>query len=122
MTCFNIHPAPLRHLFGDSAATSTVQTITINVDVARRLSATTIEMSWSVVGSPGIITSYSVKYRAVEWIAGRNLNIMSTIVNTTNTSIIITDLDPRHECAVSVAATTTAGLGNYSQEIIVGCE
>ena len=112
----------LRHLFGDSAATSTVQTITINVDVARRLSATTIEMSWSVVGSPEIITSYSVKYRAVEWIAGRNLDITSTIVNTTNTNIIITDLDPRHEYAVSVAATTTAGVGNYSQEIIVGCK
>ena len=110
------------HLFGDSAATSTVQTITINVDVARRLSATTIEMRWSVVGSPEIITSYSVQYRTVEWIAGRNLDITSTIVSTTNTNIIITDLDPRHEYAVSVAAATTAGVGNYSHEIIVGCK
>ena len=96
--------------------------ITLNVDVARRLSATSIQMSWSVVGSPGIVTSYLVKYREVEWIPGRNLDITSTVVNTTNTNIIITDLDPRHEYAVSVAAKTTVGIGNYSHEIIVGCK
>ena len=66
--------------------------------------------------------TYSVKYRAVERVARRNLDDTSTIVETSNTSIILSDLDPKHGYAVSVAAKTTAGVGNYSAEIITGCK
>ena len=66
--------------------------------------------------------TYSVKYRAVERIARRNLDDTSTNVETSNTNIILNDLDPRHGYAVSVAAKTTAGVGNYSAEIIIGCK
>ena len=78
-------------------------------------------MSWSAVEILGGVT-YSVKYRAVERIARRNLDDTSTIVETSNTNIILNDLDPRHGYAVSVAAKTTAGVGNYSAEIIIGCK
>ena len=92
-----------------------------SVDIARRLSATSIEMSWDPI-SDVVVTSYSVKYRAVERVAHSNLDDMSTIVETTSTSIIITHLDPRYEYAVSVATKTAAGVGNYSENVTVGCK
>lgn len=78
-------------------------------------------MSWSPVEILGGVT-YSVKYRALERVARRNLDDTSTIVETSNTNIILNDLDPRHGYAVSVAAKTTAGIGNYSAEITIGCK
>ena len=101
--------------------TFTVPKVVPNVGVARRLSATSIEMSWSAVEVLGGVT-YSVKYRAVERVSRRNLDDMSTIVETSNTTIILNDLDPRQGYAMSVAAKTTAGVGNYSAEIIIGCK
>jgi len=101
--------------------TFTVPKVVLNVGAARRLSATSIKMSWSAVEVLGGVT-YSVKYRAVERVARRNLDDMSTIVETSNTTIILNDLDPRHGYAISVAVKTTAGVGNYSAEIIIGCK
>ena len=40
----------------------------------------------------------------------------------TYTNIIIMDLDSRLGYAVSVAAKTSVGVGNYSEEITVGCK
>ena len=68
------------------------------------------------------MTSYFVKYRVLERVTRRSLDDTSTIVETTNTSIILSDLDPRYGYAVSVAAKTIAGVGNYSEEIIIGCK
>ena len=101
--------------------TFTVPKVVPNVGVARRLSATSIEMSWSAVEVLGGVT-YSVKYRAVERVARRNLDDTSTIVETSNTNIILNDLDPRQGYAISVAAKTTAGVGNYSAETVIGCK
>ena len=106
-------------------STFTAPRVAPNVGVNRRLSATSIEISWdplSTVESLGVVTSYSVKYRPVERVARRNLDDISTIVETSNTNIILNDLDPRYPYAVSVAAKTSAGIGNYSEEIIIGCE
>ena len=89
------------------------------IGMVRRLSATSIEMSWDPSSDA---TSYSVRYRVVERVVRRNLDGMSTIVETTDTNIIVTDLDPRLGYAVSVAAETPAGVGNYSEEITVGCK
>ena len=90
-----------------------------NIGVARRISATSIEMNWDPLSEAA---SYSVRYRLVERVARRNLDDTYTTVETTNTNIIITDLDPRLGYAVSVAARTSVGVGNYSEEITVGCK
>ena len=89
-----------------------------NIGVARWLSATSIEMSCDPLSEAA---SHSVRYRVVERVAHRNLDDMYTIVETTNINIIITDLDPRLGYAVSVAAKTSVGVGNYSEEITVDC-
>ena len=93
--------------------------------MARRLSATSIEMSWdpiSVEESRGIVIAFSVRYRKVERVSRRNVDDISTVVETTNTSIIITDLEPDLRYTVSVAAKTSVGIGNYSEEITFGCK
>jgi len=90
-----------------------------NIGVARRISATSIEMNWDPLSEAA---SYSVRYRVVERVARRNLDDTYATVETTNTNIIIMDLDPRLGYAVSVAARTSVGVGNYSEEITVGCK
>ena len=90
-----------------------------DIGVARRISATSIEMNWDPLSEAA---SYSVRYRVVERVARRNLDDTYTTVETTNTSIIITDLDPRLGYAVSVATRASVGVGNYSEEITVGCK
>ena len=115
-------------MFDDSTVIISIFTaprVAPNVGVSRRLSATSIQISWdplSTVESLGVVTSYSVKYRVLERVTRRNLDDKSTIVETTNASIILSDLDPRYRYAVSVAAKTIAGIGNYSEEIIIGCK
>jgi len=82
-------------------------------------------MSWdplSVMESQGVVTAYSVRYRKVERVTRRNVDDISTIVETSNTNIIITDLEPNLRYAVSVAARTSVGVGNYSEEITLGCK
>ena len=81
-----------------------------NIGVARWLSATSIEMSWDPLSEAA---SYSVRYRVVERVARRNLENMYAMKPPT-TNNIITDLDPRLGYAVSVAAKTSVGVGNYS--------
>jgi hypothetical protein len=75
----------------------------------------------------GVVTAYLVRYRITEGEeaesgdrrARRNANNLSTVIETTDTSLVISDLDPRIVYAVSVAARTDAGVGNYSGETIV---
>lgn len=76
-----------------------------------------------------MVTAYLVRYRIIEdevessgRRARRNANNLTTVIETTDTNIVISDLDPRIVYAVSVAARTAAGVGNYSQETIVGCK
>ena len=97
-----------------------------------RISATDIEVSWEPLTpeqSMGVVTAYLVRYRITEDEAvssgrgreRRNANNLTTVIETADTSIVISDLDPRIVYAVSVAARTDAGVGNYSHETIVPC-
>ena len=97
-----------------------------------RISATEIEVSWEPLTpeqSMGVVTAYLVRYRITEDEAvssggrreRRNANNLTTVIETADTSIVISDLDPRIVYAVSVAARTDAGVGNYSHETIVPC-
>lgn len=76
-----------------------------------------------------MVTAYLVRYRITEDAevessdrrVRRNANNLSMVIETTDTNIMISDLDPRIVYAVSVAARTDAGVGNYSHETIVPC-
>ena len=65
---------------------------------------------------------YHVKYRPLGGVIRQSLDDMSVVINTTDVEVTITDLDPRVTYAVAVAASTSAGVGNYSEEVVVGCK
>ena len=50
----------------------------------------------------------------------RNLDDTSTVINTTKLDVVIEGLDPRLAYAVAFAASTVAGIGNYSKETVIG--
>ena len=99
----------------------------------RRISATDIEVNWDPLTpeeSMGVVTAYLVRYRItddeVDQSSGRrarrNVDNLTAVIETIDTNIVISDLDPRIVYAVSVTARTNVGVGNYSQERIVGCK
>ena len=97
----------------------------------RRISATDIEIDWDPLTpeeSMGVVTAYLVRYRITEEEVDsgsrrrRNADNLTTVIETTDTYIVISDLDPRIVYAVSIAARTNVGVGNYTQERIVGCK
>lgn len=110
----------------------TAPTAPPTIGSVRRISATDIEVDWEALSpeeSVGVVTSYLVRYRITDdglsssgTRARRNADNLTTVIETTETTIVISDLDPRIVYAVSVAARTSAGVSNYSQERIVGCK
>lgn len=66
--------------------------------------------------------TYLVKYRPLQTVQKRNTDDLSVIVETNQTGYLISGLDPRFGYGVSVAASNGAGVGNYSQEVLVGRE
>ena len=68
------------------------------------------------------VSMYHVKYRPLDGVTNQNWGGVSTVINTTGLEVTITDLDPRLTYAVAVAASTSAGMGNYSKEIVIGCK
>lgn len=92
-----------------------------------RESATSIRVTFAPLlpeESRGIVTSYHVKYRPLDSsrTARRNLDDVSTVINTTESEVVITDLDPRLQYAIALAASTAAGMGNYSEVMIAECK
>ena len=90
-----------------------------------RISATSIRLSWQPLTpeeSRGTISMYHVKYRPLARVTRRSLDDMSVVINTTDVAVTITDLDPRVAYAVAIAASTSAGMGNYSNETVIGCK
>ena len=95
------------------------------VGVTERLSATSIKVTWdplTVEESGGNVTLYHVRCRPVDRTVRPGTDDLSVVVNTTNSEAVIEDLDPRVVYAVSLAASTSAGIGNYSNEITVECK
>ena len=86
-----------------------------------RVSATEIQFGWSSVKA-GEVDTYLIKYRALQNRQRRNVDEFSVIVETNQTSYILSDLDPRFSYAISMAARNRGGVGVYSDEIIVGCK
>ena len=86
-----------------------------------RVNAKQIQVQWAAVMRSDYrqpITHYTVKYYPL------NMEVQSpyNITNTSNTEIIISGLDPVRKYAVSIAANSEAGRGNFSKEIIAECK
>ena len=90
-----------------------------------RVSATEILVNWNEP-SRGLeendFIMYHLRYRPLVRVQRRNTDDSPTVIQTNKTSHLITGLDPRFPYAVSVAASNSAGLGNFSTEVIVGCK
>ena len=88
-----------------------------------RRSAQEIEISWSaVVDDDYRITGYVVKYRPITTLQKRNAEDQAVLIETNETSLVISDLDPRITYGVSVAARNRAGLGNFTEEALTECK
>lgn len=71
------------------------------------------------------VLTYLVKYRPIRIslsIQKRDVDDLSTIVETNQTNVVISGLDQRFAYAVSVAASNGGGPGNHSEEVEIGCE
>jgi len=93
------------------------------VEKIDRTSATEITVSWKPILAAKLleVESYFIKYRPVLH-NDANPDNLTTIVETDETTYLISGLDPGYSYLVSVAASNNAGIGNYSQEIFVRCE
>ncbi len=86
----------------------------MNITVIEVL-ATSISLSWyppPVDDRNGIISQYSVRYTSVYYSTER-------LMNTTDTSVVLMDLEEFEEYEVSIAAATVEGVGPYSMAILV---
>ena len=94
-----------------------------------RISATAIRISWEPLSrkqSQGIVNEYLIKYRPTDLNGRGKRNVddlaVVVIVPGTNTEYTLEGLDQRRQYAIAVAASTSAGHGNYSEEHFIGCE
>ena len=83
---------------------------------AMAISPTELEVSWSGVAAidrNGIITVYEVHYQPL-----RDFEADLTRVNTTNTSIVLTNLHESVQYNITVRAFTRVGPGPFSDHVI----
>ena len=94
----------------------------------RRTAATTATLNWSrlsLVESRGFLTTYKVTYkntrrRSCPQVDPETSTTLS--VDQDETQLIISDLDPRLEYCVGIAASTVAGTSDYSSTLKVPCK
>ena len=95
----------------------------------RRTTATTATLTWSqlsLVQSRGFLTAYKVTYKNTQ--RRRSCPQVDPEMGTTlsvgqdETQLVISDLDPRLEYCVRIAATTVAGTSDYSVAVKVPCK
>ena len=82
-------------------------------------------MSWDPLSeedSLGFRITYLVRYRVHEFRVTRSTEDTSTIVEVTESSMTISDLEPQLAYAVAVAAKNEMGAGEFSKEITVDSE
>ena len=95
---------------------------------ADRISATDIQVIWTQLTfeeSRGFLTSYSVAYSPSETTTCPEVDLETNTILTTSSEysqLVISDLDPRLEYCVGIAASTVAGTGNYSATLKVQCK
>ena len=82
-------------------------------------SSTTIEVTWDIVPlihQNGIITFYEVLYQPLETFDGA---IMTQMMNVTEMSANLIDLEEFVNYTISVRAYTSIGAGPYSDEVTI---
>lgn len=97
-----------------------VPTVAPKLGSITRISAKEIQVSWSPLagGDEVAITGYVIKHRPVANIQRRNTEDLAVLIETNETSHVISQLDPRVSYGVSVAAKNAAGRGVFSEEFI----
>ena len=94
----------------------------------RRTTATTATLTWSqlsLVQSRGFLTAYKVTYkntqrRSCPQVDPETSTTLSAHQN--ETQLVISDLDPRLEYCVGIAATTVVGTSEYSSTVKIPCK
>ena len=85
-----------------------------------RISATDIKVTWTTLTleeSRGFLTIYSVAYSPSERAKCPEVNPETNTILTTsseNSQLVISDLNPRLQYCIGIAATTVAGTGDFS--------
>ena len=94
----------------------------------RRTTATTATLNWSrlsLVQSRGFLTAYKVTYKNTQRRSCPQVDPETSTtlsVDQDETQLIISDLDPRLEYCVGIAASTVAGTSDYSDTLKVSCK
>ena len=70
----------------------------------------------------GIITSYSLDYKGVGSLSTCMENGASNYTYAQRPTFLITDLDPTLKYCLAAAASTSVGVGNYSELVTVECK
>ena len=89
--------------------------------LAERISASQIRISWESNSFDIGVIRYTVKYYPLS----QDTHMQESLEQfhtTTDTEVVIRDLDPGHIYSVSVAAKNAAGRGDYSNEVTVECK
>lgn len=90
-----------------------------------RVSATEIRVEWNEISPSAsdveiVVNVYVVRYRPHQPIQRRSIDSSTTFVEVNETNYVISGLDPSFPYAVSVAGKNAAGVGNFSEEVIIG--
>ena len=91
---------------------SAVRTTATSIDVI-------LEPLTTVEETRGIITSYSLNYNGVHSLSICMENGASNYTYAQSPQLLITDLDPTLKYCLAAAASTSAGVGNYSELMAV---
>ena len=93
-----------------------------------RISATNIKVTWTTLTleeSRGFLTVYSVAYHPSERAKCPEVNPETNTIVTTSweySQLVISDLDPRLQYCIGIAASTVAGTGDFSNTEKVLCK
>ncbi len=83
-----------------------------------RESATEVQLQWtrlSLAASRGYITEYNIKYaQSINNTCGN-----ATHIQTRQEQLMLTELNPKYEYCVSIAAATEIGIGIFSEWTLV---
>ena len=94
----------------------------------RRTTATTATLTWSrlsLLESRGFLTTYKVTYKSTQRRSCPQVDPETSTtlsVDQNETQLVISDLDPRLEYCVGIAASTVAGTSDYSATMKVPCK
>ena len=88
---------------------------------AERISASQIRISWEPNSHDSPLTNCTVKYYPL----GQDTHLQESLegfLTTTETEVVVRDIDPGLRYSVSVAANNATGRRNYTQEVTVECK